>query len=1066
MSYTGNYITPIFNRTLTDVEEAKEHQELTSKGAYNYIDLNRIENNIRYVADDMFDRGITKNPILLNSKYDWNEKDVPSKEDISRIVGNILLLKSLSVEDLEWINFAYGTQINYSIANVMEKNIDNMLHQELPKPDEQYLEVINGSGTGYYVDKTIVPINANMPEQNMMFWKWSAEPNILEKIENIYASSTNFTVDLSYGEKATIEANYIGTVPHMLTIKDGLGSGRYVYGDIIDIQANDAPSGKVFYQWLGDFAKDNCVNYKASTTAFTMPNEEAIISSQYIYPGEHLLTVNGGSGGGYYAYDETVYVSGNAPSDAYAFSHWSGDTQYLKNPNSESSMLTMPDAKCTIIAHYTYVYGGPFNLNIADGSGTGEYMEGTSISIVAIPPNDSVGFVNWTKSGYGSIANVDASSTTFYMGRGEGYAIANMAPKHQITVNNGSGSGSYPEGVKVYISANTPPAGMIFDHWEGDTLGIPTKTEYVTYVMRTEDKVITAVYRNKNTYTVTVNNGSGSGEYSEKSVITITANDPETGYEFSHWSKSGSGTIQYSYNKSTSFTVGDSDVTLTPNYRALHNLTVVNGSGSGIMGEGTSRYVQANNPASGYRFSHWDGDTDKLSNPASSYTRFTMGNTDATITAVYELLPDLILSVNKGSGSGTYKSGSTIQIITNPAPDGYTFLTWVGDVDQVSDVFASTANVVGISKDTTITATYYIPENPEYFNLIVNNGYGSGSHAAGSEVSIQANYPLNGYEFWKWTGDISTVRDVRASETSMLMPAYAATITANYRPIGSEDVYTLTVNYGSGSGNYPVDEVVPIAANEPPNWHRFDKWLGDVEYVDELSNPSTTITIKNSDVVISASYVQMQKYVLEVIGGIGSGSYYEGQKVNIIANEVSTDDIHYEFVKWTGDTTNITDINSSDTILSMYPNDASIEAEYIRRYRLTINNGTGSGYFQENEQLQIQAREPEENEKFVKWIGDTSVLSNPYSMNPTLKMPNSVVTLTAVYTSYEGPNSIGDYSNELTENENILKENNIVMTSGILDVGTIIFDTVGNTAVCFKIDNDDYYFQRIFITPV
>lgn len=1053
------YITPIFDRTLADVSYARENQDEVSKGAYNYVDLNRIENNTRCAADEMYRKKVVDQPIQLNSKYDWNENDVPTKEDLNRIVNNILLLKELSVEGLEWTNFAIGGQINYIIANAIEKNIDAMYKQEPPPPEKFYLKVENGTGTGYYLDKEVVQINANFPPSNMMFEKWSGSPEALARIGNIYASATTFTVDMSYGESMTITANYIGTVPHRLIVNDGIVSGDYTYGEIVTLQANKAPNGKVFYRWDGEFAKDNCVNYKASTTSFTMPNQATSLSAFYISPNKHQLTVYGGSGSGWYEFEDQVYISGNSPGKKYVFSHWSGPgASRLTDASSESTSFLMGDFNTSITANYRYVPDGPWKLEVRNGTGSGEYMENSSHSISAVAPSGDVGFVKWTKiSGPGLFGNVDSASTTFYMGSGHTVIEAQFAKKRHVTVNNGSGSGDYPIGRRVYISANSPASNQVFDKWSGDSTS--TSSSF-SFIIQDKDYEFTANYRDKNTYNVTVNNGTGSGSYPEKANVNVRANDPASGYAFSGWSKSGGGSLYNSSAQSTTLTVGTSDTVLTPNYKALHHLIVNSGSGSGTYMEGTSVRIVANSAPAGYRFKSWEGDTSRVSNPASTSTYYNMGTSDGTVTATYEPLPDWNLTVNKGTGDGTYKNGTSVQIIADPAPDGYVFLTWIGDVDNVANVFASTTTIT-MSKDCTITATYYIPDAPEYFNLVVNQGYGTGSHAAGSEVNIQANAPLEGYEFWKWIGDVATVRDVRASETTMVMPMYATTITATYKPIGSEDLYTLTVNFGEGSGDYEQYEEVPIKANPPSNGFRFDKWMGDVENVKELYKSETIFTVGITDATITATYIELPKYALKVNDGLGTGSYYEKQRVNIIANLVDNDDVHYEFQQWSNNP-NIENRALKDTYFTMPAEEQEITAEYIRRYHLNAIFANGSGYFQEGEKVQIEAHTIEENMKFVEWVGDISVLSNPYNPKPIVTMPNTPVMITAKFEKDEGENSVGYYDKELTENENVLTSDTIEMISGTLDIGTIITDTIGNIAVCYDITDENYHFQRIF----
>ena len=91
-----NWIRVVANRTDEDVEKVKEYdligyQNLTEeqkqewdngmKGALNYSDLNRIENNIGYLAE--------RTLISLNIKTDWDYDDIFDLNNANRILINI-----------------------------------------------------------------------------------------------------------------------------------------------------------------------------------------------------------------------------------------------------------------------------------------------------------------------------------------------------------------------------------------------------------------------------------------------------------------------------------------------------------------------------------------------------------------------------------------------------------------------------------------------------------------------------------------------------------------------------------------------------------------------------------------------------------------------------------------------------------------------------------------------------------------------------------------------------------------------------------------------------------------
>ena len=63
MSYSVEWINPIYDRTYGDVITAEGQRNLVNpKGCYNYVDLNRIENNTKYVMEDMLARKIIRVP--------------------------------------------------------------------------------------------------------------------------------------------------------------------------------------------------------------------------------------------------------------------------------------------------------------------------------------------------------------------------------------------------------------------------------------------------------------------------------------------------------------------------------------------------------------------------------------------------------------------------------------------------------------------------------------------------------------------------------------------------------------------------------------------------------------------------------------------------------------------------------------------------------------------------------------------------------------------------------------------------------------------------------------------
>jgi glucuronoarabinoxylan endo-1,4-beta-xylanase len=68
------------------------------------------------------------------------------------------------------------------------------------------------------------------------------------------------------------------------------------------------------------------------------------------------------------------------------------------------------------------------------------------------------------------------------------------------------------------------------------------------------------------------------------------------------------------------------------------------------------------------------------------------------------------------------------------------------------------------------------------------------------------------------------------------------------------ELFTLTVNNGTGSGTYNQGRIISIAANPPGEGKQFDKWTGEVNSVADVSSRATTITIPSKSLEITATF--------------------------------------------------------------------------------------------------------------------------------------------------------------------------------------------------------------------
>lgn len=154
----------------------------------------------------------------------------------------------------------------------------------------------------------------------------------------------------------------------------------------------------------------------------------------------------------------------------------------------------------------------------------------------------------------------------------------------------------------------------------------------------------------------------------------------------------------------------------------------------------------------------------------------------------------------------------------------------------------------------TLEGVYSDNPEPELYTLTVNQGAGDGNYQAGSTVAITADTPAAGMVFDQWTGDnLAAISDIMQANTSLTMPSNAMTITATYRNSDPER-YTLTVNQGSGDGDYQAGANVSIVADAAPDGKIFDQWIGDTASIADTTESATSLIMPAQAISITATY--------------------------------------------------------------------------------------------------------------------------------------------------------------------------------------------------------------------
>jgi hypothetical protein len=325
-------------------------------------------------------------------------------------------------------------------------------------------------------------------------------------------------------------------------------------------------------------------------------------------------------------------------------------------------------------------------------------------------------------------------------------------------------------------------------------------------------------------------------------------------------------------------------------FSTVGGLTTPGGEVTLTYDEGTMVNLVAT-PDDGYRFVKWTGDVDTVADVNAASTTITM-NGDYSITANFATEYDLTISSTEGGevttpGVGTfhYDGGTVVDLVVTPDA-GYRFVSWTGNVSTISNVKAATTTIT-INGDYSITANFeQIP--PEQFTLttsstaggsVITPGNGIFTYDEGATVNLAAKAD-EGYQFLNWTGNVSTISNVKAATTTITMNGDYS-ITANFEQIPPGQ-FTLTISSTAGglvttpgNGIFTCDEGATVnLAAEADEGYQFLNWTGNVSTISDVNAATTTITM-NGDYSITANFALpiWDWYDLDAIRDNLGGSY-------------------------------------------------------------------------------------------------------------------------------------------------------------------------------------------------
>ena len=553
-----------------------------------------------------------------------------------------------------------------------------------------------------------------------------------------------------------------------------------------------------------------------------------------------------------------------------------------------------------------------FNVIVENGTGSGEYIEGETVTIKADDPEIGEGFLKWKLTGL-IVNDLTKRELTFTMPANDVTATALFEDiVYEIALENCTADKENAVyGEKVTFTANEY-TGKEFSSWNikgVDTTGLDLSKSPITITMPANDIVVAAILENID-YTISVEGGTAdktTAHYGE--IVTVTLGEVAPGREFAFWSileGLDPTKLDLTMPKLT-FEMPACNVRLMASFYYFdYNVTIIGGTAqidefaeptsSLLVHYGTVVSIFANE-SNDMRFIRWTSENEEVvfEDETSPTTNFIMPASDANIVAEFEQLYQI--EVKKGCTTNKQFAAEGEEVtVTKPAPELGHATYWA---------------IKGIEVDwpsSTNEGTFIMPANDvivSYTNVLLNYSFEiSGGTATGTkffkpcsvtdggtgfdyncDVTITANVPI-GKTFVNWTilGIDTSGLDLTQSTLVFKMPANAVIVTANFEYVN----YTISVEGGTADKTTAhYGESVTITANVPTD-KEFVMWSFDGFASDglDITQQELTFIMPANNVTVTAVF-ENKPIRLEFVSNVaesGNLSYSGGESKTFVVS--------------------------------------------------------------------------------------------------------------------------------------------------------------------------------------
>ncbi len=317
--------------------------------------------------------------------------------------------------------------------------------------------------------------------------------------------------------------------------------------------------------------------------------------------------------------------------------------------------------------------------------------------------------------------------------------------------------------------------------------------------------------------------------------------------------------------------------------------------------------------------------------------------------------------------------------------------------------------IKAVSKfDTSVETIATVEVTPMTYTVTVESGGGVNTNyppfEAGELIKVFAFSAARGMEFDEWvvvSGDGVVFDDANDEDTSFTMPANDVVLKATFKELEPEigniyvNPYETEIEKGDAKTFYAHVELLNGATNDDVEWSvtgatsadtaisssgvlaiGADETATSVTVVatsdfDDTASGNATVTIVDAD----PTTPEIVEYDVDVIGGLGSGSYEEGDKVTIYA--IASEGEVFDSWSVTSGTATLADDKNAFTTFTMLAENVEVTANFVAK---TYSTGTSV--------LELSGQHPNANRANVS-VGSVEHggdLTFSYVIDPTFKL--------------------------------------------------------------------------------